>query len=197
MDAASGGQHRVCWARAACRLGTCRPPVPVSRSVGRSPADSVPLGNLTRTHPGSRELGLSPERNRVPGRSLLSRGVSQVQACLVTGRGAGHTHTVTRVVDWPQRGRPDPWGDRGLEIGQRLSHACHEATAHTGRLQLSPAPQAGIPSAGRGVTCPEDRAVLLWMRGRSHPVLCACLSWKGRDASVCFHEPVIVGTVLP
>lgn len=47
-------------------------------------------------------------------------------------------------------------------MGWRLSHACHEATAHTGRLRLSPAPRAGTPSVGRGVTCPEDRAALPW-----------------------------------
>ena len=34
----------------------------MSQTVGRSRADSVPLGNLIRTHLGSRELGLSPER---------------------------------------------------------------------------------------------------------------------------------------
>ena len=79
------------------------------------------------------------------------------------GMGLGHTHMVTRVGDWPHRetspgSQPDLWEDRGLEIGQRLSHVCDEATAHTQRLTLSQAPRAGTPSTGRGAMCPEDRA---------------------------------------
>ena len=85
----------------------------------------------------------------------------------MTGRGQWgcHTHTVTRVGDWPHRetsagSQPDLWENRGLEIGDRLSHVCDDAIAHTRRLRLrlSQAPRAGTPSTGQGVRCPEARA---------------------------------------